>query len=133
MIFKENVMTGNIGWCLCRTDPDCRNIPILGNVVIGVAQLPSVLASLYAWTRPVSGFTIESHDVIIKDNICAGCVDQGFAIATSFSSLPTTIFVECAKDWSISATHWRLITMESLSITRKWRKGWVDGNGNAAR
>jgi len=83
MIFKENVMTGNIGGGV-YVEPDCRNIQILGNVVIGVAQLPSVLASLYAWTRPVAGFTIESHDVIIKDNVCAGSVDQGFAIATKF-------------------------------------------------
>ena len=83
MMIRDNVFTGNIGGGV-YVEPDCKDISILGNVVIGTAQLPSVLSSLYAWTRPIAGFTVESPHVIIKDNVCAGSVDQGFAIATKY-------------------------------------------------
>ena len=62
-------------------DSTCSSVRIDSNVMIGIHQLTSVLASTYPWTRPVAGITVFSDSALsVQGNVVAGSVDQGFAI-----------------------------------------------------
>ena len=87
IIFRNNIAVGNWGGGV-YIEKTCRNVTVTNNLVVGVHQLPSVLKSLYPWTRPVAAFTIESVDGIVKNNLAAGSYDQGFAIATKYFFQP---------------------------------------------
>lgn len=75
--YTNNVAVGNWGGGVFIA-ADNQEFSVVGNLVVGARQLPSVLLSSYPWLRPIAGVTIHSARGVCKGNIAAGSEDQGF-------------------------------------------------------
>jgi hypothetical protein len=82
----------------------CTNFTVSNNLVVGLNQLASVMASSYPWVRPVAAFNILTPYGSVFSNLVAGSYDNGFMVATSMF-FQTTIPNACTLTRGMSYTY----------------------------
>jgi hypothetical protein len=82
LIVSGNVIVGNQGGGVF-IERSCSDSEVTGNLVVSTNQLSSVLKSTYPWVRPIAAYSIYSSSATVMNNVAAGSVDSGFAIAAS--------------------------------------------------
>ena len=116
--YVHNVATGIMGGGV-YIEATNKEFEVIDNMMVGTRQLASVLKSGYPWVRPIAGFTVFSPYGTLKNNLAAGSVDQGFAVAVGMFHVPSAYRSVCKVTHSESY---------SYSVLGSYTNSKVDNN-----
>ena len=113
--YVNNVAVGIMGGGV-YIEASNRVFEVENNLMIGTRQLASVLKSSYPWPRPIAGFTVFSPFGTLKNNIAAGSVDQGFAVAVGMFHVPAAYRSVCKVTNSRAYSYGVLSTYQNAQV-----------------